>query len=658
MPIPDVNMKAKFVTPFLSVLPLYLLTNLSAFAHKEPTHQFITREAYKLLTQHVGPIPIMSDYVGDTDGRNCSPIDSHFGVACGKIVAGVWMEDEQDIGYRIKGAFRSGSHFWMAGYSEEEPVIFVVGEGFASKEITPSHGLPNALQKFRRYRDGEFTIWYKLGSKVYEFAFIDIIDFFKTGGIYWNRSFDVTWGGNDWLVYNEYNVPRGSQSTLFETALGLGNDLTHRRGIAFNVLGRMAHLIQDLSVPSHVHNNQHACPPDLYEDVMNVDDARFGESFQEYWGATRTLTDRGGMLNFWDNCPTLDEGLFFLRNMGMVSTHYADWGWNGRVPGIDFSVTPVGDLFRASYGQGGPTLREDYWDHYNRFGVPNYCGEFSTICPCHDGSTTFVTDVRNYTVPYAIRATAGFLYWFAKRAGLLSDCGSNTVFVQNVVLSNNHLFEGASIVAGSNVDQTRSTGNVVSNSVAHSLVTFRAENEIVLSSGFSTWINTEAPPRDYAGANSDAFHAYIAPCSTSTCEVSSSIEFIAVGDRLTERLKTRVPSVSYESSSISQSACQGIIVSIGSRGNENTVLDDLLLLPIPAREEVKLKCRISDAGHFDFLVFNNSGEAVMLRELGVLETGTLLEEVLDVSQFVSGTYWLRLRRGDVIVSTARIVIKR
>lgn len=66
---------------------------MQALAHKEPTHQYIIREAYKFLKAKIGSIPEMEQHVGTTEGRCACNFSSPF------MVGGAWAEDQNRVKY-------------------------------------------------------------------------------------------------------------------------------------------------------------------------------------------------------------------------------------------------------------------------------------------------------------------------------------------------------------------------------------------------------------------------------------------------------------------------------------------------------------------------------------------------------------------------------
>jgi len=67
------------------------------FGHQQTIHQYIVREAFKLLLKSYPSLAYsaMATYVGTNETSN--PSDKSWGAE--KIVSGAWIEDEEDIVY-------------------------------------------------------------------------------------------------------------------------------------------------------------------------------------------------------------------------------------------------------------------------------------------------------------------------------------------------------------------------------------------------------------------------------------------------------------------------------------------------------------------------------------------------------------------------------
>jgi len=216
-----------------------------AYSHKQGTHQHIVREAYKLLEEQVPAmsISVMKDYVGtdQTDGP----------WTVGRIVIGAYREDEEDIVYGICGANITGcslttnTHFWNADN----------GDNHLSHLWDPTRGwadYENALQKANHLWFGTHTIFMYNGSdRIYKVSYENLVDLWKTG---------------DNTLHGYYNL--NGQWTGYNPPVQQAWDVPTRRRVAYEILGRICHLLGDMSVPAHVHNDPHWFGGDTYEEYM------------------------------------------------------------------------------------------------------------------------------------------------------------------------------------------------------------------------------------------------------------------------------------------------------------------------------------------------------------------------------------------------------
>ena len=163
-----------------------------------------------------------------------------------------------------------------------------------------------------------------------------------------------------------------------------------RNIVAWEVLGRMCHLLADMSVPAHAHLDEHGLLADSYEDYV-------GGAGDPYTVWSGDNVDPAIVLNG----PT-DEVLHALM---YTTQQQADhFGSNGPangdgndVIGGDATAAEREILNAVNLGSlGGPTTDAGPWS----------VGDLNII--------------RDKTLPYAIRATAGLLYWFSVSTGLMS----------------------------------------------------------------------------------------------------------------------------------------------------------------------------------------------------------------------------------------------
>lgn len=245
------------------LLSILLFFTCNIYSHSERVHQYIVREAYKLLKNYIGrDISRMVDNVGYKEtGGYLDWYNREKDFKEGKLVTGAFREDVKDIVYGygesiipgidegMQYALASVTHFWNADGGDNQ-VTQLVGQ--------PYKDIPNALQKMYVYA---FDNWITLPGKVDAFTltnepvyligldlrttcfhYNDLINFYKTGLIYMNIA-----------IVGKNN---GREYTYVESNFYLNKEL--REKITWEILGRMAHLLADMSVPAHVHNDSHS----------------------------------------------------------------------------------------------------------------------------------------------------------------------------------------------------------------------------------------------------------------------------------------------------------------------------------------------------------------------------------------------------------------
>lgn len=245
-------MKKLFAT-----LLLIIFVKQVCFAHKEWVHQYIVREAYSFLRASVGEVNILRDHVGFTERGD-------FPWTTGKIVAGAYREDLEDPVFRysvhpIGGPLISITHFWDAdaGDGSRMPLPYAPGtldtyENAYQKALhyvspidfgywTAEVPWPYGTATFPKTSGGSITIIHlgRIG-----FSYDRLIDFYK------NKKIKIVSYLN---TLGQMVTPEMDSRLPVEVFVG---DIT-RDYITWEVLGRIAHLLGDMSVPAHVHNDAH-----------------------------------------------------------------------------------------------------------------------------------------------------------------------------------------------------------------------------------------------------------------------------------------------------------------------------------------------------------------------------------------------------------------
>lgn len=410
-----------------TIVALLLFACNTSVAHLQNVHQYIVREGYALLRNTVGDIPVMRDHVGvaQIGGR---PWQTGF------IVTGAWREDEEDPVYGFDNSWPpgvSGSHLWRADDGDESDVTlrWVRFPG-TPDQIT----VPSAYKKIRRYAYpgiyGSWTVIVRFdqarvnglscGPSVIlgvGIEYDDLIAFFKTGAGY-----QVGYVALDGQYYScNQRIP-------------VNWGVAWRDLIVWEVLGRMAHLLGDMSVPAHAHGDAHGlcdAPPflravehDTYENWVGADGPPYNSPYTA-WNASNS----GTLPNPYIASNPLHYLMYITQQ---IADHF---GSNGPYDGEGNNITPYNSGPYAFLTTLLPTL-----------GSPTGQAEFSCCSdiPGHEclnrqgTSQANRENIRDKTLPRAIQATAGLLYWFAVESELIStvivknDFNGGTVKVNNV----------------------------------------------------------------------------------------------------------------------------------------------------------------------------------------------------------------------------------
>jgi hypothetical protein len=176
------------------------------------------------------------------------------------------------------------------------------------------------------------------------------------------------------------------------TRIEVGNDV--RNAIVWEVLGRMCHLLADMSVPAHTHLDEHGLHPDSYENYVGG----AGDPYT-YWNAGNA----GPAILL--NGSTRDILHYLMYTTQQRADHF---GSNGPANGDGNDETG-----------GDPTQAE--LDSLNAVNLSSLGGPTTEAGPW---TVANLDSIRDNTVPYAIRATAGLLNWFCVSTGIITSVKS------------------------------------------------------------------------------------------------------------------------------------------------------------------------------------------------------------------------------------------
>lgn len=350
----------------LIALTVFIYFNVSG--HEQNVHRYIVSEAWKLLTHEKPELSntIMDPWIGEVG--NTTYLTS--------VIAGSHNEDQQDIIYMNCGfnlnffgidivpcTKTTINHFWNADDGDDERVTIL------------NWNEENALQKAKH-------MWYGTHDHIIGVSF-------KAGGIadkidhsglpQLHNTGVVKWIGY-WNSIGQYFSRNYNQTYSTE----------YRRRVAYSILGRMCHLLADMSVPAHVHEDAHS---PVSEDGTDSFEQWAKNNYSTYtW---EDALEQGGTL--FD----VTEKNYPIRYLMYVVNQYADFfpsegDWSGMYLGDrNYSTTYIKDGKTDNY----PILDEVFSQLGTRPTSINHSVQASHL------------------IPFAIRATAALLYYFAVETG-------------------------------------------------------------------------------------------------------------------------------------------------------------------------------------------------------------------------------------------------
>lgn len=249
---------------------ILLLLNTFILAHEQHVHQYLTVEAYYLLKQFLGyDIDEMLLHLND------GPVSGKW--TNGTIASGAWLEDEEDIVYHLRDfiepffdeALISITHFWDADEGDFTQNTFRVNwEGLGGSLNADIGPYPNAYEKIMNfaYPNYSWEIKYELSN-------------------YGLWSFNSISGETVTITADQIGIKYQKLTELYKDKIAIisGYDQLgtwqncnyevylpdeYIDFIVWEILGRMCHLLQDMSVPAHAHRDEHGMVPDPFEDHM------------------------------------------------------------------------------------------------------------------------------------------------------------------------------------------------------------------------------------------------------------------------------------------------------------------------------------------------------------------------------------------------------
>ncbi len=601
-------------------------------AHREWVHQYLVGEGVKFLEANAGSLHAIniqdlanlknqifySDgtlYTGH--GSNHHPWDD----SEGKYVAlGAYREDIDDpiwyygYGGTIGTVITLGgndvtpsiTHFWKADNGDDETHNISVGNTVIKANAQ------NAWTKARAYLFGTEKITFAnfdvgltsdfgVTSNIaaVKISYTSLIEFFKTGHCY---------------IYSGFSYD-GTESVLPEPIEKFINlNAAHKYG--YQILGRVAHLLGDMSVPAHVHVDTHPCDigqPDAYEQHMGGvrDHSRFtcNEQQTSYPAQNYNYTTTSGSILQGDNYCEKDEVVvrYIFYTMNQVSVHFPS--------GFDDadSFTSNGE-FTSGYDSGNSCtcnmnadLAIEYinmWNHSN-LNSPNTSDSDGNHFP-----NSYLDAWGGEMVNFSIRATASLFYWFLRRINEGGPVMDYDLVLQNTTIRTPTItYQAVNNITASNVNIDCSQNNTA--------VVFRAGNTITLGDGFST-----------SGCN---FHAFIAPCDVTSLKMA-----YGTGNNSKNNTTTKNGTINKQSNIIVQNS--------------------LSTLPSPFSDFTDINYSIKEAGQVKVEVYSPFGQKVATLVNTNQEAGSY-KITFDASNLSHGIYFYTMTAGDYRETKRMVLLK-
>lgn len=436
-------MRKTSVYLFFIILYWFIMMQAILFAqtsprieHSQSMHQYILREGYRLLQREAPGTAIrLGDRIGGPD-PGTEPWVSQ------SVMAGVFREDTEDIVYghggpndnlqpgfdlnrpgscmesvydlltdnfksdaRTKAGFVTTTHFWDPDASSQVLIkrgihlhpdwpLTCLNTQDQWLYITPA---ANAWEKFQRLLrpQGQLAIrdrWWIAGDPMYDangtmlltlpphshhleelrIRYASLVDLYNSGSC-------------------TIELP-GSTS-----AVPVVLTKSQRNRYVWEILGRACHLLGDMSVPAHTHKDIHMgniSISEMYARVVIRVDIEDDDSY-ETWMASGT--------NAWWTADLINDGLISLTG----------------------SSDPLYTLFSSMRSIAAAFASDDFDGTGNYIAQPRLATEIPYIHNLPAGMNAqkqaMLMSVRDHTLPYAIRATASLLQWFASQLNMPED---------------------------------------------------------------------------------------------------------------------------------------------------------------------------------------------------------------------------------------------
>jgi hypothetical protein len=565
-----------------AILFFMIVTVSSSFAHKEWVHQYIVKEAFKLLKAEMPgqSFPDLDEFLGSDDQFGIGdpfvqPFYPEFGD--NSIVRGAYQEDVIDLIWDYgkdgnKGFDPSSTHFWNAQS----------GDG-AHTQLPFGEVVQNAFEKAKRYYFGksefsDFSITrhgfmipvlnyprglFALNS--YTLSYPSLCDVYHNASLTFK---DASYGFEVFFLWFDlgcicWNIDlHGASYPL---------NATERKRFSYNIFGRMLHLLADMSVPAHTHNDLHPCNPGgTVFGVPVMTGLEDGDEYELFMGDNLTN-------NSFDNVAKCNEPHNNPATAGAWNVNACQQ--QGGLIWEIFSMTDDDALRYLYYTTNRLAAHFASWSVQNGFqeagnhflfnGTTPFINSRYAALGNPSGAEPNGADISDEAFRYSIRATATLLYWIQLKLNQLSCVDvvrlQNDNFIGTAIAPATQLVSieaNQEVIAGRDVfpsSSNRPNGNYTVHDQAQ--LQFRAGQDIQLEDGF--FVN--------AGAD---FHALVADpaCTITNQGCGGGSDAIAIDNHFTSDKNSK-----YILSTI-DTAVKTVLIYTDSNATINGTINDTIIL--------------------------------------------------------------------------------
>lgn len=380
----------------LFTITLFLLP-ASLYAHKEYVHQYLAIEAYRLLLDRY-PGLASSEFAAHigTQSGNCEG----FPFTQATITAGAYREDCEDPVYHygdvvppLDAAYFSASHFWDADGGDQSTISicdFTCTDYQNAYRKSLRYVLPSVYGRWTAkltWPAGYASFYLQAGGTgsifhngMIGFEYDSLTSFFRDGRC------SIT-------GYIDINGRWQTASTVPDRLpLKIIAPKNVRDRIAWEVIGRITHLLGDMGVPAHAHNDIH--PPFWWNNEP-------ADIFEEEMARIHTA---------WDHRDAVDQGHLLDSRLASPAGRHEN-----AMRYFFYTTNQVADRFPSNDANGDSRFERSWMgDDYSVLGILD---EVETSYAAGD---IFHPEAADYAFVFSIRSIAGLFHWFAAETGILA----------------------------------------------------------------------------------------------------------------------------------------------------------------------------------------------------------------------------------------------